>query len=98
MGSNLVDIKALGTSFKIQVDEDPVYMQEILDYLDKVVSKVETTTGMKDPLRIALLTAVYLIDELYKEKKSDKNQFAENEVSELTEKIISCIESVLEDN
>jgi cell division protein ZapA (FtsZ GTPase activity inhibitor) len=98
MGSNLVDIKALGTSFKIQVDEDPVYMEEILNYLDQIISKVESTTGMKDPLKIAVLTAVYLIDELYKEKKSDKNLNTENEVSELTERIISCIESVLEDN
>ncbi len=98
MGANLVEIKALGTSFRIQVDENPAYMQEVLDYLLKVISKVENTTGMKDPLKIAILSSVYLIDELYKEKNSEKKQIMENEVSELTERIISCIESVLEDN
>ncbi len=98
MGSNLVEIKVLGTSFRIQVDEDPVYMKEILDYLEKIISKVETTTGMKDPLRIALLTSVYLIDELYKERNSGNNQIIESEFTELTERIITCIESVLEDD
>ncbi|MDX9800919.1 MAG: cell division protein ZapA [Spirochaetia bacterium] len=98
MGSNLVEIKVLGTSFKIQVDEDPAYMKEILDYLEKIISKVETTTGMKDPLRIALLASVYVIDELYKERDSGNNQSIESEFTELTERIINCIESVLEND
>lgn len=97
MSSDLFNIKALGTSFKIQVDENPEYMEEVLDYLEKVILKVESTTGMKDPLKIAILASVYLIDELYKERKSGGNQSVENEVSELTERFISCIESVLED-
>ena len=91
MKSHLIDIKLLGTSFKIEVDENPAYMQEILDYLRTIINKLETSTNMKDPLKIAILTSVYLADEIYKGKKSEK------EVSELTERIISCIENVLED-
>ena len=98
MGRNLVEIKALGTSFRIQVDKDPVYMKEILDYLEKTINKVETTTGLKDPLRIALLASVFVIDELYKEKNSGNNQLIESELTELTERIITCIESVLEND
>jgi cell division protein ZapA len=91
MDSHLVDIKLLGTSFRIEVDENPAYMQEIIDYLTNIVNKVQNTTGMRDPLKIAILTSVYLADEIYKGKNSEK------EVSELTERIFSCIEKVLED-
>jgi len=91
MNSHLIDIKLLGTSFKIEVDENPAYMHEIIDYLKTIVSKVENSIGMQDPLKIAILTSVYLADEIYKGKKSEK------EISELTERIISCIENVLED-
>ena len=91
MNSHLIDIKLLGTSFKIEVDENPVYMQQIIDYLKTITSKVENSSGIKDPLKISILTSVYLADEIYKGKKSEK------EISELTERIISCIENVLED-
>ncbi len=94
MSSHLIDIKLLGTSFKIEVDENPSYMHEVIDYLKTIINKVENSTGMQDPLKIAILTSVYLVDELYKEKKSEKSK----EMSELTERIISCIESVLENN
>ncbi|MCL2792553.1 MAG: cell division protein ZapA [Spirochaetaceae bacterium] len=91
MSSHLIDIKLLGTSFKIEVDENPAYMQEIIEYLKNIVNKVESSTGMYDPLKISILTSVYLVDEIYKAKKSGK------ELSELTERVISCIENVLED-
>ncbi|MCL2481542.1 MAG: cell division protein ZapA [Spirochaetaceae bacterium] len=91
MSSHLIDIKLLGTSFKIEVDENPSYMQDIIDYLKTITSKVENSTGMHDPLKISILTSVYLADEIYKGKKSEK------EISELTERIISCIEKVIED-
>ena len=91
MNSHLIDIKLLGTSFKIEVDENPAYMHEILNYLQTIINKVEKTTGMQDPLKISILTSVYLADEICKGKKSEK------ELSELTQRIISCIENVLED-
>ena len=91
MNSHLIDIKLLGTSFKIEVDENPAYMQQIIDYLKTITSKVENSTDLNDPLKISILTSVYLADEIYKGKKSEK------EISELTERIISCIENVLED-
>jgi len=91
MSSHFIDIKLLGTSFKIEVDENPAYMHEIIDYLRTIVSKVESNTGMYDPLKISILTSVYLVDEIYKAKKSEKD------ISELTERVISCIENILED-
>lgn len=98
MGNNLVDIQVLGTSFRIQVDEDPEYIKDIVRHLETVISRVESTTNMKDPLKISLLASIYLIDEIFKGSRAENNPELQNKASELTERIISCIESVLEDN
>ena len=97
MNNNLVDIQVLGTSFKIQVNEDPEYMERILEHLKTVINKVELTTSIKDPLKTAILSSVFVIDELYKLKENSSDPSIEKEVSELTEKIISCIDNVLDD-
>lgn len=96
-----VEIKELGTSFKIQIDENPKYMAEILEYLHTVIEKIEKSTGMQDPLKISLLTSIYVIDELLNEKGSStkgpgKKDIQHKDAYLLTEKIISCIENVLD--
>jgi cell division protein ZapA (FtsZ GTPase activity inhibitor) len=96
MNNNLVDIQVLGTSFKIQVNEDPEYIERILKHLKTVINKVELTTSIKDPLKTAILLSVFVIDELYKEKENSNDPSEEKEVSELTEKMISCIDNILE--
>ncbi len=97
MSNNLVDIKVLGTSFRIQVNEDQEYMEKIIDYLQNVISKVELTTSIKDPLKTSILSSVFVIDELFKIKESGSDPSVEKEFSELTERIISCIDNVLEE-
>ncbi len=97
MSNNLVDIQVLGTSFRIQVNEDPQYMEKIIKYLENVINKVEHTTAIKDPLKTSILASVFIIDELFKLKEGSGDPAVEKEVSELTEKIISCIDNVLED-
>ncbi len=72
-------------------------MQKILKYLETVIDKVELTTSIKDPLKTAILSSVFVIDELFKLKNNSPDSSVEKEVSELTEKIISCIDNVLED-
>ena len=97
MSDNLVDIKVLGTSFRIQVNEDREYMEKILSYLENVISRVELSTSIKDPLKTAILSSVFVIDELFKLKDTGTDPSVEKEFSELTEKIISCIDNVLEE-
>ncbi len=97
MSDNLVDIKVLGTSLRIQVNEDREYMEKIIDYLENVINRVELTTSIKDPLKTAILSSVFVIDELFKSKDKIQDSSVEKEFSELTEKIISCIDNVLEE-
>lgn len=97
MKNNLVNIQVLGTSFKIQVDEDPEHMEKILKYLKTIIDKVEVTTSINDPLKTAVLTSIFIIDELLKEKENKQDPFIEKEVSELTERIISCIDNALDE-
>ncbi|MDR0400956.1 MAG: mannose-6-phosphate isomerase, class I [Treponema sp.] len=76
-------LEILGTSINITVDEDPSYLEKLLaDYRDKVES-IRQSTGLKDPLKIAVLTGYSLCDELWKagedRKKGEDSSGTEKE-------------------
>ena len=98
MGSR-VEVDLLGTSFSIQTDQDPKYVSRIIGYLRGKIEELEESAGTTDRLRIAILSAILVADELFRERSrqgvgaNDDGQH----VRELTEKIIDRIDTVLED-
>ena len=66
MAGNLVHINLLGTRFSIETDEKPEYIQSLIENLDKKLSTLESSTGLRDPLKLSLLSGILLEDELNK--------------------------------
>lgn len=89
---NHIEINLLGTSFTIQVDEDPEYIDRIIKYLENKINKIQSTLPVKNPLKISLLACIFIIDELFKERDSSEKYQTEL----LAEKIIDDINSILE--
>jgi len=61
-------IDLLGASFTIQTDETREYMESILAYIRRRAEEVQRTTGVADSLKTSILTSVYLVDELFRER------------------------------
>jgi mannose-6-phosphate isomerase len=62
----------LGTSLNITVDEEIPYLEELLaSYQDKL-RFIEESTGLKDPLKIAILTGYSLCDELHRAREEER--------------------------
>jgi mannose-6-phosphate isomerase len=59
-------LEILGTSISITVDEDPSYLEKLFSDYQAKVEAVRQSTGLKDPLKIAVLTGYSLCDELRK--------------------------------
>ncbi len=59
-------IELLGTSFSIQTDEDPQYVQDLVDYFRTKVQDVQTRLTSGDPLKIAIVAGVLTADELFR--------------------------------
>ena len=91
--SNKISIKLLGTSFTIQVNEDPDYINRIISYLEEKLNKVQSTLPIKEPLKISLLTCIFLIDELFKERSSSLQERTDAEA--FAERLISSIDAAL---
>jgi cell division protein ZapA len=88
-----VEVSILGASFTIQSRYDPRYMGEVIAYLKNRIREVQNTSGVQDPLKIALLAALNVVDELLS-KRGDSSR----EIEQITEKLIERIDQSLVEN
>jgi cell division protein ZapA (FtsZ GTPase activity inhibitor) len=88
-----VEVGILGSSFTIQSHYDPRYMSEVIAYLKEKIREVQISSGAQDPLKIALLAALNVVDELLRKRGEDSR-----EIEELTERLIERIDKSLVEN
>jgi cell division protein ZapA (FtsZ GTPase activity inhibitor) len=94
---NDLRIDILGTSFSISADEDPVYLENLLNRYRLVIENTQKLTGLDDPLKISIIAGFLLCDELQKMSESNPAIFESQEAEEITGKIIARLERVLKD-
>jgi mannose-6-phosphate isomerase len=70
MPQNDLRLEILGTSFRITADEEAPYLEELLAAYYERIREVQESTGLKDPLKIAILTGYSLCDELHKARRN----------------------------
>lgn len=100
MGNLQIDV--LGTSFTIRANEDSEYLTKLLGYYKRIVSEIENSGSLKDPLQISILAGITLCDDLYKEKgRNAKFQNAlernstDKEAERITKALIEKIDKAL---
>lgn len=89
-------IEILGTRLKVHTDEDPRYISQLIEYLREKTAEVEASARIDDPLKISILTSVYLIDELHKKSASGIELPGDREASQLTLRMIEKLDQSLE--
>jgi cell division protein ZapA len=85
--ANIVRVTILGQEYPVRADADAVYIREIADFLDSRMRLIQQADPNRPPLKIAILTALNLIDEMFalkKEKQELADRF-ERKVKEFTE-------------
>ena len=70
-------IELLGTSFKIQSDESPEYVARIIEHYRRRVDEIEESVATGDPLKKAILAALLVTDELFRERADDSAKSGE---------------------
>lgn len=93
MDGRSVEVNILGSSFTIQSRYDPRYMGEVIAYLKDKIRGIQAASGAQDPLKIALLAALNVVDELLA-KRGESSR----EIEELTERLIERIDQSLVEN
>jgi cell division protein ZapA len=64
-----VQVEIFGQTYNIKGGNDTAYTRELAAYIDGKMREIEKGTGTVDPLRVAILTAMTIADELYNERK-----------------------------
>jgi mannose-6-phosphate isomerase len=99
MAKSDLNIEILGTNLTISADETPEYLNMLLDKYRRTIESVQQTTGLKDPLKTAVLTGFLLCDDLEKAgstantvKTEDEEQ---GEAERLTQGMISRLNEII---
>ena len=94
----LLQTDLLGTSFALQTDETPQYLDVLYNHYKITLKQVENVTGGSDPLKTAIIAGILVTDELFKEKqKHPANPQAPdlNDVEARALRMISRIDQVV---
>jgi cell division protein ZapA (FtsZ GTPase activity inhibitor) len=100
MAANDLRLDILGASFSITADEDAAYLEEILNQYRAAIENTQKISGLKDPLKIAILTGFLQSDEIQKLKnsaRSEQDQAAramDNEAKEAEQRTANLISRI----
>jgi cell division protein ZapA (FtsZ GTPase activity inhibitor) len=95
-----VRVELLGASFSIQTDESKEYLDAVLEQLRAKVAEVKESSRVDDPLKLAILVGIYLVDEL-KRARADRGPREEldaergDELGAIAERLIARIDDSL---
>ena len=85
--ADIVRVTILGQEYPVRADADAAYVHEIAAFLDARMRLLQQADPNRPPLKIAILAALNLIDEMFALKK-EKQELAdryERKVKEFTE-------------
>lgn len=64
--TEVVEVKIYNQTYYIRGEGDGEYIQQLADYVDRRMKEVAAGTMTADSLRVAILAALNIADELYK--------------------------------
>lgn len=91
--SSFLPIRLLGTSFSLKTEENPEYLQGIINTFEHRLEETRRTVGVSDPLKLAILTGILLTEELV--KGNPNPELNTREIESLAKSLIEKIDSVL---
>ncbi|MEW6457094.1 MAG: cell division protein ZapA [Acidobacteriota bacterium] len=70
MNDKIINLEIGGNQFSIKLkDYSEEEIREIAEYLDSKMKQVELNSGLIEPYKLAILTALHITDELFQHKK-----------------------------
>jgi len=67
-----VRVQIFGTEYQNAASVDPEHTREVAKYIDRKMREIANSLSLRSVAKIAVLTAVNLADEMFKETENDK--------------------------
>jgi len=92
-------IDVLGTKFSITTNEAPEFLDKVLTQYHTAIENTQNISGMKDPLKISILTGYLLCAEINKLKIQieEEQSGVEDELNRIMRNLIDSIDHVMEE-
>jgi mannose-6-phosphate isomerase len=97
MAKNSLRIDVLGSSFAIVAEEDPLYLEGLLNRYKIKLAQIQKQTGIDDPLKMAILAGFQLCDDLEKTASGDRGGAIAMSLSERIEGLTSRIGEAIDE-
>jgi cell division protein ZapA len=94
MEKSSVKVNIMGMEYALKADVNPDYIQELASYVNTKMQRLNSGAPTYTPLKIAVLSAVNISDELFRMKRKYENLVKEIESTseEITEKLDQFLE------
>jgi cell division protein ZapA len=83
-------------TYNLRSDHDPNYIQDLAEYVDKRMNEIARATMTVDSLRVAILAALQLTDELFQARKDLK--LTEEEIADRSSRYAELLDEFLRTN
>ena len=95
MKSRVVHVDIHGQRYAVRSDLEPQYIGELADYLDEKMRMAAQELTSSDPLRVAVIAALNVVDELFRAQAN--TTVAAGELNSRAEVIEQLVDAVLAD-
>jgi cell division protein ZapA len=89
-----VKVEIYGQSYNVQGEEDDAYVRQLAAFVDEKMRSVSEATRTVDSLRVAILAALNIADELHTLRTSQESM--EGPVRKRVERCVTLVEKALE--
>jgi len=73
---SLVHVEIFGQSYALRAGEDPAYLERLAAFVDKHMKDVAAAAGAVDSVRVAVLAALNIADELMQARQAGGREAA----------------------
>lgn len=72
--SEAIDFTALGTRLRLAPGDNPQLVREVAEFVQQRITELSESTPHAQPVQLALLTALNIAEELFKEREHGRAQ------------------------
>ena len=91
--SNRVKVEIYGQSYTLSGDLDEAYVQKLARYVDQKMNAVAESTQMVDSVRVAVLAAMAIADELHSRQQESSHR--DDQLRERAQQCLTILERAL---
>ncbi len=89
-----VKVNIYGAEYSVKAGDDVDYVQSIASYVNNVMLEIDRNMGSKSPLKVAVLAALNIADELF--RKKEEAEKLQNVLDKEAEKLITKINNKIQ--